>query len=379
MEDSAELLSRMAITPREGRDDEWLRFVTGILKLPMSYLSAAQEILSQGGWRRITGRGQNPIGYVKTATMRAAMRMGLGLDRSGEPVIEAEVRYRRELRREEDEKKERLCIAEEPQGWDDFETQQSIRDIDHPNDRPVGSSAAYDLHVDRFSATLSGIAVHRENGVWRADAVAAGDRAFQTSEQQIPQWLQKRGEHDAVNWEIVAQYVALKPRMVRALARALRLRFEDRITKRAALEQTANLKEAREIENAWKWIDRCWKTRIAPLFQMEQPPTASAAGAPRRVFTSPSEVLRKKGALVPEIIWCGPSLDNYAVKKRREKQRELELKKFVAACRQLRLPEQFTVDEQFTVNRGDDVFRLATVLGNCGYRGAEPRRGDSKS
>ncbi|SRR5260370_41712699 len=74
-------LNRAASMPLEGHDEEWLRFMAEVLKMPACYLPAAQKILHQGAWRRYTGTGQNPIGYVKTAAYREALKMGLAMDR----------------------------------------------------------------------------------------------------------------------------------------------------------------------------------------------------------------------------------------------------------------------------------------------------------
>jgi len=83
------LLDQMARTPRGGHDSEWLRFITETLKLPACYLPAAQEVLAQGAWRRHTGKGQNTIGYIKTAVCRVALRQGLAMDlyKKDEPYV----------------------------------------------------------------------------------------------------------------------------------------------------------------------------------------------------------------------------------------------------------------------------------------------------
>ena len=78
---AAILFERLSGNPREVDDNEWLHFISDVLKLPACYLPAAQEILRQGAWRRHTGRGQNPIGYVRTATQREGLRMGLATHR----------------------------------------------------------------------------------------------------------------------------------------------------------------------------------------------------------------------------------------------------------------------------------------------------------
>src|SRR5450755_3646120 len=75
------LFAQLTKTARKRQDAEWLRLVVEVLNLPACYLPAAQKILLQGGWRQHTGPGQNPIGYVKTATEREGLRMGLATHR----------------------------------------------------------------------------------------------------------------------------------------------------------------------------------------------------------------------------------------------------------------------------------------------------------
>jgi hypothetical protein len=90
-------------------------------------------------------------------------------------------------------------------------------------------------------------------------------------EHQIPEWLQRGEEYDAVDWETVAAYAAQKPRMAPDLARTLILRFERHIGRPEAVARAWSEREGRAIAAAWKWIDRNWKDRIAPLFQAEKP------------------------------------------------------------------------------------------------------------
>lgn len=89
---------------------------------------------------------------------------------------------------------------------------------------------------------------------------------------QFPEWLQRGGELDAVDWETIAAYAVLKPRMACLLARVLIMRLEQRLGRPEAMARGANAKEASAIEAAWKWIDRNADDRIAPLFKMTTPP-----------------------------------------------------------------------------------------------------------
>jgi hypothetical protein len=134
----------------------------------------------------------------------------------------------------------------------------------------------------------------------------------------IPEWLQLEGEPDGVDWEIIARYAAQKSRMVPALAKTLRLRFEDRTGRPAAVAAAKNTQAARDIENAWKWIDRNWRDRMAPLFQLQKPPskTPKPSARPNRGggFIPPAEALSRAirgprpGHALTHI---GPSIQNH--------------------------------------------------------------------
>jgi hypothetical protein len=89
--------------------------------------------------------------------------------------------------------------------------------------------------------------------------------------------------------------------MVPVLARALELRFEKKMSRDAAVQAAQMINARGEIEAAWKWIDRNWRDRIAPLFQLEYPPsTAKPAKALKNKsaarFTPPWEAIRDAAA-----------------------------------------------------------------------------------
>jgi len=95
--------------------------------------------------------------------------------------------------------------------------------------------------------------------------------------EQIPGWLQRGGEYDAVDWETIAAYAVLKPKMACQLARVLIMRLELGLGRPEAMARAASPEEASAIEATWKWIDRNKESRIAPLFKMEAPPRPLAA------------------------------------------------------------------------------------------------------
>lgn len=133
-------------------------------------------------------------------------------------------------------------------------------------------------------------------------------------------WLQCEDDPEAVDWDTVARYAVQKGRMAPALAKTLRLRFDDRIGRPAAMATAKNAKAAREIENCWKWIDRNWRSRIAPLFQLQAPPAEvpEAVARPRSAsrFIPPGEALtrairRPQAQAAHEVMKTGPSLQNH--------------------------------------------------------------------
>jgi hypothetical protein len=91
-------------------------------------------------------------------------------------------------------------------------------------------------------------------------------------DREIPGWLQRGEEHDAVDWETVAAYAVLKPRMACLLARVLIARLDRRLGRPEGMARAHSAKQANEIEAAWKWIDRNADERITPLFKMSAPP-----------------------------------------------------------------------------------------------------------
>jgi hypothetical protein len=270
--DPATTLDQLANTAREGSDEECLCFVVEVLHLPGCYLPAAQKILGLGGWRRHTGRGQNPIGYVKTATEREALRMGLATHRHNrtEP---------------------RVPTKDQPQRSQLESRTEELR-FDHPDKRrgrvdlafPKG--VTFSEYADRLTgASSNGMLTKTRRGTWHQGS------ADNYPDRWIPDWLQRDGEFDVVDWETVAKYAALKAHMAPSIAKVLRLRLEQRIGRPAAMRAASSRSEAREIEAAWKWIDRYTDTRIEPLFRLSAPPAPAGKAKVKGGFIPPGQAL----------------------------------------------------------------------------------------
>jgi hypothetical protein len=191
------------------RWDEVLR----TLNLDLRYQLAVAEVLRQGRWR--TARA--PSAYIASAAVRSARRKELS---------------------------------------DYFE--KKFRRV--PSDKS-GNSAG--THEDSLFKSLE------EMEFW---AYVYSDDGEDDRYLNIPEWLKRPHEHDAVDWETVAVYAALKPRMASLLAQVLMMRLEFRTGRPAAIASGQDHDQAAAIEAAWKWIDRNFKDRISPLFRTDEPP-----------------------------------------------------------------------------------------------------------
>ena len=271
------LFDQLTKTARKGHDAEWLSLVVEVLNLPGCYLPAAQEILRQGAWRQHTGPGQNPIGYVKTATEREGLRMGLATHRH-------------------DRTEPRVPTKDRPQKRE-LESRTEELSFNHVDKRrghvplAVPHGVTFSDHIDQLDfASLYGMPTKTSRGTWHQ---RSGDPDDNYGFREIPDWLQLNGDSDDVNWETVAKYAALKVRLVPSLAKTLRLRLEQRVGRPAAMRAASSPTEAREIEAAWKWIDRYADTRIAPLFRLSAPPAPRGKGKAkvRGGFIPPAQAL----------------------------------------------------------------------------------------
>jgi hypothetical protein len=276
--EAALLFDRLTKTAYKGRDDQWLRFIVEVLNLPACYLPAAQEILRRGAWRRHTGEGHNPIGYVKTATEREGLRMGLATHRH-------------------DRTEPRVPTKDQPQRRKRESRMEELR-FDHTDKRrghvplAVPRGVTFTDHVDQLDfASLYGIPTKTRGGKWHQGSNERDDYDCDR-ERHIPEWLQRAGEPDVVDWNTVAKYAAVKASLAPSLAKTLRLRLVKRIGRPAAMRAASSPREAREIEAAWKWIDRNTETRIAPLFRLSDPPAPGGRAKVGDGFISPARALR---------------------------------------------------------------------------------------
>jgi hypothetical protein len=147
-------------------------------------------------------------------------------------------------------------------------------------------------HIDQLHfASLYGMPTKNSRGAWHQ---GSGEPDDDDGGRWVPDWLQRDGQCDAVDWETVAKYAALKAHLVPSLAKTLRLRLEQRVGRPAAMRAASSPTEAREIEAAWKWIDRYTVTRIAPLFRLPEPPAALGKGKAKvgGRFIPPAQALR---------------------------------------------------------------------------------------
>ncbi len=197
------------------------------LKLDSRYQPAVAKVLRQGRWRTAA----NPLAYVATAAVRSAHR-----DRLPDYTDRA---FRR-------------VASDEPN-----------------SDVGTAADSAAGFNIDEWGPGR--VYVRTPTG----GLTSEGDDDDDSLE--IPQWLQRGDEYDAVDWETVAAYAVLKPRMACDLARALIARLDLRLGRPEAVSRAASATEAAAIEAAWKWIDRNAQSRITLLFQMTAPPRSLAA------------------------------------------------------------------------------------------------------
>ncbi len=110
---------------------------------------------------------------------------------------------------------------------------------------------------------------------------------------KIPQWLRNPVEYETTDWNKVATYSALKPSMVRSLAFVLSLRFDEHLTREEALRKGRNRGYGKKVAAAWKWIDRNFETRIAPLFKMESAPKIAERTKAHLPMISAGEAIKR--------------------------------------------------------------------------------------
>lgn len=165
------------------------------LNLDLCYQLTVAEVLRQGRWRN----AKNPRAYITSAAVRSARRKQLP---------------------DYSEKEFRRAPSDEPNS--DTGTR-------------IDSAAGFDLEEwgggGVYKRTASGAMRYVED---------AGDGDYR----EIPRWLQRGNEYDTIDWETVAAYAAVKPRMACQLARTLIMRLELRIGRPAAMARGKSNDEA---------------------------------------------------------------------------------------------------------------------------------------
>ena len=216
------LLESAAKTTYDSDPGLWDEVLTA-LKLSLVYQPTLAEVLRKGTWRNAANAGA----YVATAAVRSAR---------GKKLPDY---FEKEFRR---------VASNDPKG---------------------------DVGTATDSATGFNLEDWGGGGVYERTATGAMryvDSYDDDYYREIPQWLQRGDESDAIDWETVAAYAVLKPRMACLLARVLIMRLDLHLGRPEAMSRSANADEAAAIEATWKWIDRNTQDRIAPLFQMAAPP-----------------------------------------------------------------------------------------------------------
>jgi hypothetical protein len=221
------LLESAAKTNYDSNPGLWDEVLTA-LNLNLCYQPTIAEVLRKGTWRNAA----NARAYVATAAVRSARGKNL-------PDY-----FEKDFRRVE---------SGDPNG-----------------------------EVGTLIDSAAGFDIEDWGGGGIYDRTATGAMRYMDSDdddyyREIPDWLQRGAEYDAVDWETVAAYAVLKPRMACHLARVLIMRLDLRLGRPEAMSRAANADEATAIEAAWKWIDRNVNDRIAPLFQMAAAPRTLTA------------------------------------------------------------------------------------------------------
>jgi hypothetical protein len=186
------------------------------------------------------------------------------------------------------------------------------------NPKPENKDDKYvdhDEHVSRLELAFEGTPTPTGRGTWHQGGGGGFDYYG-----SIPAWLQSSEYADAVNWWKVAEYSTLKPRMVPALAKTLKLRFEDRIGYPQAAAAARGKQEQHEIQAAWRWIDRNQKSRIAPLFRLDGPLMEADNSKPKpvrhRQFIQSAQALKdvlarhRASSQELNLVYVGPTLSN---------------------------------------------------------------------
>jgi hypothetical protein len=213
--DITELLNAVAERPYEECEAEWKKLLKA-LRLGLYYVLPVQDVLRQGRWK---GKA-NPLGYVRTAAVRTAVRMGLVDVKPPEnlEVLASDLSYR---------------------DWDG-------KELDH--DEKLGV-ALYEFEEK-----------HRANHEWPA-------ASHLLASEVLEEGMEGEGM-DEVAWERVAELAGLDPeeRLV------LELRMIG-FSRPAALEACLRDEDRRVLRAAWRRFERHSET-IKKVLQSGRPHAA---------------------------------------------------------------------------------------------------------
>jgi hypothetical protein len=219
-----EVFSEAQTKPNFATNEELWIALLNKLNLPLTHQPAIARVLSENRWRTAA----NPKAYVATAAYLEAKRLRL---------VGGEI---------PDIKRVELSDAQ----WDG----KNHEDLDMPS---------REERLENF--------LHRTTGSCTGRANCPVD---QDIFQRVPQWLQGSTPWE-IDWQTVAQHAVVKTSMQSSVARVLRMRFSDGLSRDKAVLTAKTVEAARTIEAAWKWIDRNLTERIKPLFYLDFPPKRS--------------------------------------------------------------------------------------------------------
>jgi hypothetical protein len=249
------LFEAVVAKPRyDGNEGIWDN-VLELLNHPLCYQPAVSKVIQEGSWRN----SRDPKAYVATAAYRQGLAMRLrdftdrGITRVG---------ANNDICNDKDG--ETVYLPDEDNNYrSSVKQQKESTDEGH-------LSAEERLERQQYHAAGHG---QSDSGLW----------------ERVPKWLQHPVECNRIDWRIVAEHAALKANMVPDLALALKLRFDEHLTRSAAMLKAAG--RSKQVEAAWKWMDRNWQSRIEPLFGMGRAPTSAHATPPRAGFIQPWKAL----------------------------------------------------------------------------------------
>jgi hypothetical protein len=230
-------------TDYQDGESKW-NAVLAFLKLPLCYQPAVQLVLATGRWKR----ARDPKAYVATVAYRRAIRENL--------LMHSDLDETRGRSRDE---------------------AGPVASFIRVGRNAAGESYNYDDQVDQLNW---------HHGEFDDYDEPLGDR--------VPDWLSAGGKYGlAVEWARVAEYAVRKKSMASNVAKVLAF-MTCGMSRELSMETASDTEEREAIGAAWRWVDRNWKTRIVPLFHMDEPPAPVVkTRPPKRKFRPPWEALRQ--------------------------------------------------------------------------------------